>query len=54
MLVEGAADRLKPGQNKVAKSCPKPSTGDLGITRNESSDWQKLAAVPAKVLKFGK
>jgi hypothetical protein len=53
MLVEGkkAGDVRKADDGK--SRCTKASTPSLtsvGITRNESSDWQKLAAVPARVL----
>jgi hypothetical protein len=49
MLSEGkkTGDLAQRGDNN---RCPKPSTSAIGITRNESSDWQKLAAVPEKVL----
>jgi hypothetical protein len=52
MLTEGkkAGDLAFKGQPE--KKCTGPSTLlQVGITRNESSDWQRLAAVPANRLR---
>ena len=39
------------GQSRCTSlSTPKPRLPELGITRNESSDWQRLAKVPERVL----
>lgn len=45
MLSEG-----KKTKEVLQKGSTKASTTEIGITRNESSDWQKLAAVPERVL----
>lgn len=50
MLSEGKKAGDIKTQRDNQKACTKPSTSEIGITRNESSDWQKLAAVPEKVL----
>jgi hypothetical protein len=49
MLQEGKKNEQinKPHQKT---SCTRVSTSDIGITRNESSEFQKLAAVPERVL----
>ena len=47
MLIEGHEKKIiatRGGDPK--KQCTKPSTLELGITRNESSQWQRLAKVP--------
>jgi len=50
MLVEGkkAGDLAKAGDNQ--RGTAKPSTTSIGITHHESSEFQKLAAVPERVL----
>ena len=49
MLAEGkkAGVLAVRGDNKATR-CTKPSTSEIGITRNESSQWQRLAKVPER------
>lgn len=49
MLIEGKkAGQVKEQGDNTRRT--KASTSDIGITRNESSDFQRLAAVPERVL----
>src|ERR1700723_1567454 len=49
VLIEGKkAGQVKEQGDNTRRT--KASTSDIGITRNESSDFQRLAAVPERVL----
>src|SRR5690606_17827915 len=48
------ADMQKHSGGRPAKTCDRPSTGfprieDLGITRHQSSKWQRIASVPEDI-----